>query len=181
MMTKLVADKLKTAPLTSTEVGKGLRIRKFRATEPRAVKIIEHNSFLSAITIPPFSRRFPISSWVSFKDKSAFSNPGFSVNKEDSNISFPDEIIGESDSCDKVGVSDPDFGEQLDEIRDCKVWVRSYSENCFFSGGGLASLGSKLELAKFNRLCSFDSGIELGTVGTILGRRTKGEGPVGLF
>ena len=28
MMTKLVADKLKTAPLTSTEVGKGLRIRR---------------------------------------------------------------------------------------------------------------------------------------------------------
>ena len=127
----MVADKLKTAPLTSTEVGRVKDSQKFRQLNQEQIKIIEHNSFLSAITIHHF-QEVSISSTGIVQRQSAFSI-GFSVNKEDSNISFPGEIIGEIGLLrQKVGVSDPDFGNSSMKFETAKSGQIVFGENCFF-------------------------------------------------
>ena len=102
-MTKLVADKLKTAPLTSTEVGKGLRIRRSSEQLNQEPSKSSNTTVLVRYNHPTIFQEVSNKLLGIVQRQKCFFQSRVSVNKEDSNISFPDEIIGESDSAIRSG------------------------------------------------------------------------------
>jgi hypothetical protein len=114
--------------------------QKLSALQPRAVKIIEHNVFLSMVCVPPFSRSLPICSTVASKDLNRFSTAGGTDEDDDTDSCSSSLIEGDElfESAKGVWVSNPDRRRDVEEVDFGGKGICSYMVESFRIFGTLA-------------------------------------------